>query len=101
MPWARSLPFVPYTDEEGQFHDRGARRTYFIGGAPEARSGSERAPRDRISELLNEGTVPPAMTMTTPDRELVVERADAQPADTRVLITTDDVPPRFVEWVER
>ena len=30
------------------------------GGAPEARSGSERAPRDRISELLNEGTVPPA-----------------------------------------
>jgi hypothetical protein len=90
--------------------------------------------------------VPPAMTMTTPDRELVVERADAQPADTgalfrlhaimrqgtaaslpavweryatihaaraavrgmysndrvlRVLIVTDDVPPRFVEWVER
>ena len=86
------------------------------------------------------------MTMTTPDRELVVERADAQPADTRalfrlraimrqgtaaslpavweryatidaaraavrgmysddrvlrVLIVTDDVPPRFVEWVER
>jgi hypothetical protein len=90
--------------------------------------------------------VPPTMTMTTPDRELVVERADAQPADTRalfrlhaimrqgtaaslpavwerhatidaaraavrgmysndrvlrVLIVTDDVPPRFVEWVER
>lgn len=86
------------------------------------------------------------MTMTTPDRELVVERADAQPADTRVLfrlraimrqgtaaslpavweryatidsaraavrgmysndrvlrvlIATDDVPPRFGEWVER
>jgi hypothetical protein len=82
--------------------------------------------------------------MTTPDRELVVERADAQPADTRfrlhaimrqgtaaslpavweryattdaaraavrgmysndrvmrVMIVTDDVPPRFVEWVER
>ncbi len=89
--------------------------------------------------------MPPAMTMTTPDRELVVERADAQFVDTRtfrlraimrqgtaaslpavweryatidaaraavrgmyssdrvlrVLIVTDDVPPRFVEWVER
>ena len=86
------------------------------------------------------------MTMTTPDRDLVVERADAQPAGTRapfrlraimrqgtaaslpavweryatidaaraavrgmysndrvlrVMIVTDDVPPRFVEWVER
>jgi len=86
------------------------------------------------------------MTMTTPDPELVVERADARPADARaifklraimrqgtaaslpavweryasieaaraavrgmysndrvlrVLIVTDDVPPRFVEWVER
>ena len=86
------------------------------------------------------------MTMTTPDPELVVERANAQPADTRVffrlraimrqgtaaslpavreryatidfaraavrgmysndrvlrvLIVTDDVPPCFVEWVER
>ena len=127
-------------------NEGGARDTHFIGGALEARSGSERAPRDRISEWLNEGTVPPAMTMTTPDRERVVERADAQPADTRVLfrlraimrqgtaaslpavweryatidsaraavrgmysndrvlrvlIVTDDVPPRFVEWVER
>lgn len=90
--------------------------------------------------------MPPAMTMTTPDRELVVEPADAQPADTRtffrlraimrqgtaaslpavweryatieaaraavrgmyandrvlrVLIVTDEVPPRFAEWVER
>jgi hypothetical protein len=90
--------------------------------------------------------VPAAMTMATPDPELVVERADAQPAAThalfrlraimrqgtaaslpavweqyptidtaraavrgmysndrvlRVLIVTDDVPPRFVEWVER
>ena len=86
------------------------------------------------------------MTMPTPDRELSVERADTQPADTRtffrlraimrqgtaaslpavweryatiddaratvrgmysndrvlrVLIVTDEVPPRFVEWVER
>jgi hypothetical protein len=86
------------------------------------------------------------MTMTSPDRELVVERADAHPAGTRtlfklraimrqgtaaslpavweryatvdaartavrgmyandrvlrVLIVTDEVPPRFVEWVER
>jgi hypothetical protein len=84
--------------------------------------------------------------MTAPDRELVVERADTQPADTRtffrlraimrqgtaaslpavweryatieaarepirgtysndgvlrVLIVTDEEPPRFVEWVER
>jgi len=93
--------------------------------------------------------MPPALTMTTPDRELVVERVervDAQPASARthfrlraimrqgtaaslpavweqyatidaaravvrgmysndrvlrVLIVTDDVPPRFVEWVER
>ena len=90
--------------------------------------------------------MPPAMTMTTPDRELVVEPADSQPADARtffrlraimrqgtaaslpavweryatidaarevvrgmyandrvlrVLIVTDEVPPRFVEWVER
>jgi hypothetical protein len=90
--------------------------------------------------------VPPTMTMTTPDRERVVERADTQQADTRtffrlraimrqgtaaslpavwaryatrddarapvremysndrvlrVLIVTDEVPPRFVEWVER
>jgi hypothetical protein len=90
--------------------------------------------------------VPPTMTMPTPDRELVVARADTQPADTRtffrlraimrqgtaaslpavweryatidaarapvrgmysndrvlrVLIVTDEVPPRFVEWVER
>jgi len=90
--------------------------------------------------------VPPAMTMTMPDRELVVDPADAQPPDTRtffrlraimrqgtaaslpavweryatiddarapvrgmyandrvlrVLIVTDEVPPRFVEWVER
>ena len=86
------------------------------------------------------------MTMTPPDRELVVERADTPPVDTqtffrlraimrqgtaaslpavweryatiddaratvrgmysndrvlRVLIVTDEVPPRFVEWVER
>ena len=86
------------------------------------------------------------MTMTPPDHELVVERADTQHADTRtffrlraimrqgtaaslpavweryatiddarttvrgmyandrvlrVLIVTDEVPPRFVEWVER
>jgi len=86
------------------------------------------------------------MTMTTVDREPLVERADAQPASThthfrlraimrqgtaaslpavweryatidaaraavrgmysndrvlRVLIVTDEVPPRFVEWVER
>ena len=86
------------------------------------------------------------MTMTPPDRELVVEHADAQPPDIRmffrlraimrqgtaaslpavweryatiddarvpvrgmyandrvlrVLIVTDEVPPRFVEWVER
>ena len=66
-------------------NEGGAPRTHFIGGAPEARSGSERAPRDRTSELCNEGAVPPAMTMTMPDRELVVERADVQPADTRVL----------------
>ena len=82
--------------------------------------------------------------MTTPERELVAERTDAQPADTRfrlhaimrqgtaaslpavweryatidaaraavrgmysndrvlrVMMVTDDVPPRFVEWVER
>ncbi len=84
--------------------------------------------------------------MTTPDREPVVERADAQPGDTRllfrlqaimrqgtaaslpavweryptldaaraavrgmysndrvsrVLIVTNEVPPRFVQWVER
>ena len=90
--------------------------------------------------------MPPTMTMTPPDRELVVERADPQHADTRtffrlraimrqgtaaslpavweryatiddaratvrgmysndrvlrVLIVTDEVPPRFVEWVER
>ena len=90
--------------------------------------------------------MPPTMTMTPPDRELVVERADTQPVDTqtffrlraimrqgtaaslpavweryatiddarapvramysddrvlRVLIVTDEVPPRFVEWVER
>ena len=86
------------------------------------------------------------MTMTPPDHELVVERADTQRADTRtffrlraimrqgtaaslpavweryatidaarepvrgmysndrvllVMIVTDEVPPRFVEWVER
>ena len=86
------------------------------------------------------------MTMTPPDHELVVERADTQHGDTRtffrlraimrqgtaaslpavweryatiddaratvrgmysndrvlrVLIVTDEVPPRFVEWVER
>ena len=46
------------------------------------------------------------MTMTTPDRELVVERADAQPADRvlRVLIVTGDVPPptrRFLRFVVR
>jgi hypothetical protein len=86
------------------------------------------------------------MTITTPDHEPVIERVDAQPADTRtrfrlraimrqgtaaslpavweryatidaaraavrgmysndrvlrVLIVTDDAPPRFVEWVER
>jgi hypothetical protein len=90
--------------------------------------------------------VPPTMTMTPPDRELVAERADTHPVDTqtffrlraimrqgtaasllavweryatvdaarapvramysddrvlRVLIVTDEVPPRFVEWVER
>ena len=90
--------------------------------------------------------MPPTMTMTPPDRELVAERADTQSADTRtffrlraimrqgtaaslpavweryatiddaratvrgmysndrvlrVLIVTDEVPPRFVEWVER
>jgi hypothetical protein len=90
--------------------------------------------------------MPSTMTITAADRELVVERADAQRADTRtlfrlhaimrqgtaaslpavweryatmdaaraavrgmysndrvlrVMIVTDDVPPRFVEWVER
>jgi len=90
--------------------------------------------------------VPPVVTMTAPDRELAVERADAPPAGAqgffrlraimrqgtaaglpavweqyatidaaraavrgmyandrvlRVLIVTGDVPPRFVEWVER
>ena len=90
--------------------------------------------------------MPPPMTMTAPDRELVVEPADARPADTRtffrlraimrqgtaaslpavweryatidaarapvrgmysndrvlrVMIVTDEVPPRFVEWIER
>lgn len=90
--------------------------------------------------------MPPAMTVTAPDRELAVEHADAQPPATstffrlraimrqgtaaslpavweryatidaarapirgmyandrvlRVLIVTDEVPPRFVEWVER
>ena len=88
----------------------------------------------------------PTMTITTPDRELAVAGADAQPAAPppffrlraimrqgtaaglpavweryatidaarasvrgmysndrvlRVLIVTDEVPPRFVEWVER
>jgi hypothetical protein len=96
--------------------------------------------------MSKEGTVPAAMTMATPDRELVVECEDAQPVAThalfrlraimrqgtaaslpavweryptidaaraavrgmysndrvlRVLIVTDDVPPGFVEWVER
>ena len=90
--------------------------------------------------------MPPATTMPAPERELVVEPADAQRAEThtlfrlhaimrqgtaaslpavwerytttdtaraavrgmyandrvlRVMIVTDDVPPRFVEWVER
>ena len=90
--------------------------------------------------------MPPAITMPAPERELIDERADAQPADThtffrlhaimrqgtaaslpavweryatidaaratvrgmysndrvlRVMIVTGDVPPRFVEWVER
>jgi len=90
--------------------------------------------------------MPPAVTVTTPELEPAVERADAKTSDThgffrlraimrqgtaaslpavweqygtieaaraavrgmysndrvlRVLIVTGDVPPRFVEWVER